>query len=1000
MSKLRIILATLIVLAFAVNLSSQWTHVTDFPAGQGRFLPFRFVINDKLYMGMGWEYPQANQSDFYEYDHTSDTWTQLNNPPFNARMGAFAFTIGNYAYVGSGTNDGGANVYNDVWRYDPGTNSWTQMADFPGNGRMQPAVFVIGGKGYVAGGIASSLNTKDCWEYDPQQDTWTQKSAPSASFTTRYQAGFTDGTNGYCGIGANNDFWKYSPASDTWTQMPDLPQPVRMWAVGGTGLEPGKGFVGLGTNYSMPYNYDFYSFDFATETWSQLGTGYDFPVGLTNTLSFVLGGEVYIGTGGKEGTGAGYEKKIYKYTSCDCDDISISYTEYHSDDPDHKCCVEVNIHADCDIPDISGIVFDYDNTFSTGIADYSSSQSWTQSWGTFTNSDGYLAEGDHSFTLCIGSDNLRRIELFHLSFEDNSGNKVCSDTTIEVVCCCCENMVIKIPYWGSATGSEGSGKYHIYECTNIQVLPLPVSRVSAYVTNAYREVITNTINGPVTTIIPLRARFSSVATNHSIGTSGGSIGGWAWGSNAYAPLGLIKPYLDLHTITIGRNEIIWGDYCNQGSDLSTPTNANPANKIFNRVDFQDISNVSIPMGIQVSNEIKYSVRYYITDYQCCTRDTLIERQFEIPQASNTISLVMSSSTNGMLELSFQQNFSNIQKYLVNSIKFETIDDVLILSMKDPNTGEEAEISENIATLYGPYIQDSIPGIPIEWANPNQDFMFENKVTVFFEAYNEKGDTVDWPEEFYVIAKVPREGDPDLLEEGDLPENKAMRTIALHLTNMNVYEEPISHIMLQAATEDCKVAAVGRPVDFGDGRVLVDFSELDEELYVQSSPGGVILDSIMVPDPEYPGKRKIVPGETVQPLYITVTTPNDFEGPLVLNYKTYNEDGIELSSGELTTVVSGIIDDGGSPSELMIGCFPNPANTEVAFSIEASRYFGEVSITLTDELGNTIGNVVRNRSIGKGTHIVPYDISNLTSGSYYYTIKAGSYSKTKLLNIVR
>ncbi len=92
--------------------------------------------------------------------------------------------------------------------------------------------------------------------------------------------------------------------------------------------------------------------------------------------------------------------------------------------------------------------------------------------------------------------------------------------------------------------------------------------------------------------------------------------------------------------------------------------------------------------------------------------------------------------------------------------------------------------------FGDKILDSLYAVVIEWSNPNMDFMFSNKVTVFFQAEDKSIGTAECTEEFDVTAKVPYEGDPDLLEEGTLPEGKTMQTIALHLTNMNVYEEPI------------------------------------------------------------------------------------------------------------------------------------------------------------------------------------------------------------------
>ena len=46
-----------------------------------------------------------------------------------ARSAGSAFAIGNYGFVGFGTD--GSTKYNDLWRYDPVANSWTQVASLP-----------------------------------------------------------------------------------------------------------------------------------------------------------------------------------------------------------------------------------------------------------------------------------------------------------------------------------------------------------------------------------------------------------------------------------------------------------------------------------------------------------------------------------------------------------------------------------------------------------------------------------------------------------------------------------------------------------------------------------------------------------------------------------------------------------------------------------------------------------------------------------------------------
>ena len=66
------------------------------------------------------------------------TWTQKANFGGIARSGCFAFSIGNFGYMGGG------NLMTDFWKYDPSNNSWTQEANMT-DGLTHAFAFVING---------------------------------------------------------------------------------------------------------------------------------------------------------------------------------------------------------------------------------------------------------------------------------------------------------------------------------------------------------------------------------------------------------------------------------------------------------------------------------------------------------------------------------------------------------------------------------------------------------------------------------------------------------------------------------------------------------------------------------------------------------------------------------------------------------------------------------------------------------------------------------------
>lgn len=79
-------------------------------------------------------------------------WVKTNALPvaFTERYSAVAFQIGNYAYVGSGS-DAYENPLTDFWRYDPSDDSWTEIVPLP-IGRVSAVAFAIDGTGYVGTG--------------------------------------------------------------------------------------------------------------------------------------------------------------------------------------------------------------------------------------------------------------------------------------------------------------------------------------------------------------------------------------------------------------------------------------------------------------------------------------------------------------------------------------------------------------------------------------------------------------------------------------------------------------------------------------------------------------------------------------------------------------------------------------------------------------------------------------------------------------------------------
>lgn len=192
--------------------TGSWSGIANF---NSRGLAVGWSANMKGYVGLGTN--GTNKNDIWQYDPTSNTWTQKTNFPGAARQGAVAFRLGSKVYVGTGYS---TTLLRDMWEYDPATDTWTQKADFGGAARRGAVAFTLGGKGYVATGF-DGTRLKDLWEYDPVADSWTQR-ADFGGVGRSNAFAFTVGPRAYVGNGATGtstfvaDMWAYTavdPAS-------------------------------------------------------------------------------------------------------------------------------------------------------------------------------------------------------------------------------------------------------------------------------------------------------------------------------------------------------------------------------------------------------------------------------------------------------------------------------------------------------------------------------------------------------------------------------------------------------------------------------------------------------------------------------------------------------------------------------------------------------------------------------------------------------------------
>lgn len=227
--------------------SSQWTQKqsTFFPGNFSSYVDV-FCNGNSVYL------LNANSKDFREYNVATNVWTDRPDFPGLASGEVSATYTSTNGYIIGGTNgtipDGNPNytIYSLVkenWQYNFTTNTWTQKAIFPGTGRYLGAAHAAGDYVYFGTGISNRiiLNpfslqisyvpqiNSDWWEYNTVQNTWTQKAAFGGG-TRMDTRGFVIGGKVYMGLGAagyytdlRTDLWSFNASANTWTQRANYP---------------------------------------------------------------------------------------------------------------------------------------------------------------------------------------------------------------------------------------------------------------------------------------------------------------------------------------------------------------------------------------------------------------------------------------------------------------------------------------------------------------------------------------------------------------------------------------------------------------------------------------------------------------------------------------------------------------------------------------------------------------------------------------------------------
>ena len=274
-------------------------NVADSINGAPRTVASSFVVEGEGYAICGLD-PSGFRRKVYSYTFLQDDWDDEPSMGGDTGQGlnrgsASAFAINNKGYVCLGQGQTNP-FFNDLWEFDPTTNVWSQKADFGGSARRQAVAFVIDTIAYVGTGYDNNGYAKDMYKYSQATNTWTQINDFGGS-ARKEAVGFTMGGQGYVGTGDDgvlrNDFWQYQPETDQWIQKANFPGTHRKGAAG-WGIFP-QGFICMGEDINADFKNDLWEYNYFSDTWTQRAN-YPGP-GRSGAIAFVLQGAAFVGSG-------------------------------------------------------------------------------------------------------------------------------------------------------------------------------------------------------------------------------------------------------------------------------------------------------------------------------------------------------------------------------------------------------------------------------------------------------------------------------------------------------------------------------------------------------------------------------------------------------------------------------------------------------------------------------------------------------------------------------
>jgi Galactose oxidase, central domain/Kelch motif len=176
-----------------------------------------FVFGDKGYILGGATVTTVSVNQYWEYNFSTNQWTNKGNSPLGSRYGASGYVIDDKIYAGLGAevifvNGQKITRYKNDWlQFTPSSSYSAIKANFPGEKRRTAQGFIMNGSAWLGFGYDGANNLNDFWKYNPSSNSWTEQASWPGNYGNHGTIGtFSLGSAGYMVKGGIEEFWRFS----------------------------------------------------------------------------------------------------------------------------------------------------------------------------------------------------------------------------------------------------------------------------------------------------------------------------------------------------------------------------------------------------------------------------------------------------------------------------------------------------------------------------------------------------------------------------------------------------------------------------------------------------------------------------------------------------------------------------------------------------------------------------------------------------------------------